>query len=240
VVKVITLKPEDINMKKSLVVLFSGLILLTSMHCGKKDDSENQIPRYDTAFPHPFFPAWPGSYWIYSSDDTLKALNYKLLIYNKADYDAMPDYDTVVVIKLKIKNIFNLPDTFALLKGNEIMKSSQNSYRDKPFRPLYSTTMGTFYGSSPWQGHSTIGETIATDTTLTLDNHTFTRVVVCIWYDNEAAGFLGKWQAVYRREFWAEGTGLIRRDEKPVPSDPDNFVTTLALKHFYINYPPDK
>lgn len=227
-------------MKKPLLALFSGLILLSFMQCGKEENLENQNLGYDTAFPHPFFPAWPGSFWVYNTGDTLRAISYQLHIYNKAAYDAVPDYDTVVVVKLGVKNVFNLPDTFALLKYNEISKAQNISYREFPFRTLFSTATGPFYGSVPWQGHSTIGETIIIDTTLTLNNHSFSRVIVCIWYDQEAAWLLGKSQAIFRREFWAENVGLIRRYEKPVPSGPENYITTLWLNYYQINFPPDK
>lgn len=227
-------------MKKTLIVLFSGIIFLSFMQCGKEENSENQNPGYDTAFPHPFFPAWPGSYWVYNTGDTLRAISYQPYIYNKAAYDAVPDYDTVVAIKMRVKNIFNLPDTFALLKYNEISKEKNASYRESPFRALFFTAAGPFYGSVPWQGQTTIAETVTIDTTITLNNQKFSRVIICIWYDQEAAWLLGKSQAIYRREFWAENVGLIRRDEKPVPSGPENFVTTLWLSYYQINFPPDK
>lgn len=222
------------------MTLLSILMLLLAIHCAKEDNTSIHTLAYDTAFPHLYFPAWPGSYWIYHTHDTLKALNFKLFTYNQADYTSMPDYDTVVAIRMKVKNIFNLPDTFAILKNNEISKPYGAPSRQKTFTPLFSTQKGIFYIGNAWQGHATVGECQTLDTTLAVNHHHFSRVLVCIWYDNLTAQMLGKDQAIYRREFWADGVGLIRRDEKPVPSGPVDFLTTLSLVDWHINNPVHK
>lgn len=227
-------------MQKALPVLFSAILFLGALGCGKEENPEPQPKTYDTAYPHSVFPAWPGSYWVYNTGDTLKALDYTLLAYNKSAYDAAPEYDTLVVVRLKVKNIFNLPDTFAFLKNDALSRPRGASYRQSFFSPLFSKNPGIFYTSEPWQGHAMVGETIATDTSVQIGLLGFEKVIVIQWFDNLAAQMIGKEQAVFRREFWVENVGLIRRDEKPVPSGPENFTTTLYLQRWFINFPPDK
>lgn len=227
-------------MQKALVILFSALLIVGDFSCGKEKNPQPQPKAYDTAHPHPVFPAWPGSYWVYNTGDTLKALDYKLLTYNKAAYDAAPEYDTLVVVRLKVKNIFNLPDTFAFLKNDELSRPRGASYRQSFFSPLFSKNPGIFYTSEPWQGHAMVGETIATDTSVQVGLLGFEKVIVVQWFDNLVAQMMGKEQAVFQREFWVENVGLIRRDEKPVPSGPENFTTTLLLHRWSINFPPIK
>lgn len=231
---------HEVAMQKALVVLFSAILLLGAFGCEKEENPQPQPKTYDTAYPHPVFPAWPGSYWVYNTGDTLKALDYMLLVYNKASYDAAPQYDTLVVVRLEVKNIFNLPDTFAFLKHVELSRPRGASYRQSFFSPLFSKSPGIFYTSEPWQGHAMVGETIATDTTVLVGLLGFEKALVIQWFDNLVAQMMSKQQAVFRREFWVENVGLIRRDEKPVPSGPEKFTMTLQLTRWYIHFPPDK
>ncbi|MGC8865366.1 MAG: hypothetical protein ACP5O2_06555 [Bacteroidales bacterium] len=227
-------------MQKALVVLFSAILLVGILSCNKEENPQPQTKTYDTLFPHPALPTWPGSYWVYNTGDTLKALDYKLIVYNKAAYDALPEYDTLVVVRLQVKNIFNLPDTFAFLKNNELSRPRDAFYRTSSFIPLFSKTPGIFYVSQSWQGHALVGETLTVDTCVTVGMLDFERVFVVQWFDNAAAQMFGKQKAVFKREFWVENVGLIRRDEKPVPSDPENFISTLLLRGWVIHFPPDK
>src|SRR5690554_623931 len=138
-------------MRKTIIF---GLItvLVGLISCEKdKETKPNDNIVYDTIKPLDYFPAFPGSYWIYDNNDTLKVADqYEKYIFNSAGYTAEPDYDTLILPKLILNGIYNGVDTFAYVKENSISKKSNSNYRDPAFQELFNVNEG---GQFVFQGH---------------------------------------------------------------------------------------
>ena len=113
----------------TLTVIF-GLISCENDNALKPEDivvNDTNTVVYDTIKPLEYFPAYPGSYWVYNNGETLKVDGYEKYIYNTAGYTAVPDYDTIVIPKLILNGIFNNPDSYAYVKEYSISKSSNSN-----------------------------------------------------------------------------------------------------------------
>lgn len=192
---------------------------------------------YDTIKPLDYFPAFPGSYWVYDSNDTLKvAEDYELYVFNSAGYTAEPDYDTLVLPKLRSNRIYNSGDSCAFVNGYSISKGENSETRDPSFKSILSETEGsTFTIGGRWQYHQIMGKTIKTDTSIMIGDTKYDKVLITIEFDvacNEQGGYPVD-SCAYKREYYAKGIGLIKRESGGyIPNE--NWITDFELKEYDI------
>lgn len=189
-------------------------------------------PIPETVYPLPYFPAYPGSYWIYQNNLTLRVADqYEEYIFNKNSYDDVPDYDTLLLPKLIANGIFNGPDSFAYVKEYSISKAKNSGYRDPAFYGILSEEEGArFPITGSFGGYQTIGKTIKVDTTITVNDVEFQHVIIVIRYD--AACPMSNEVCATQKEYYARDVGLIRRENREYPN---GMVTTLELVDYKIN-----
>ena len=225
-------------MKKTFIlVLITILIGLISCKRNNIEQNDNDIT-YDTIMPMDYFPAFPGSYWIYDNNDTLKVANvYEKYIFNSAEYDAVPDYDTLILPKLILNGIYNSPDTFAYVNGYSISKSEGSSYRDPAFKEILSLTEGSeFTIESGYQEHKITGKTIKVDTAIYIGTTKYENVIITVQFDYACVSYTGGTpeDCATLREYYAKNIGLIKREKRNYPSDTD-FVKEFEIKEYEIN-----
>ena len=226
-------------MKKKLY--FAFLIFLGMLISCNKDieiQAINNFVAFDTIKPMEFFPAYPGSYWIYDNNETLKVANqYEKYIYNSAGYTSEPEYDTLVLPKFILNGIYNQGDTFAYLKEYSLSKSSSSNYRDPAFKKLLSLTEGSeFVIGEAVQGHKTTGKTIKVDTSIFIGTQKYENVIVIIQFDNS---FLSEFaqtpeECAFLREYYAKNIGLIKREKRNYPMD-TVFIKDIEITKYEIN-----
>lgn len=201
-------------MRKTIIVFGVIVVLIGLISCNKEDKPKPQVGVvYDTIKPLDYFPAFPGSYWIYDSHDTLKVADqYERCVFNVAGYEAEPDYDTLVLPKLILNGVFNPSDTFAYVKGHAISKSQGSSYRDPAFKELLSLTEDSeFTIGAAVQGHKITGKAIKVDTTISIGARVYENVIMTIQFDYACVSGTGGTpeDCATLREYFAKNVGLI-------------------------------
>jgi len=225
-----------IEMMKHFLII--GTILsVISLSCSKSNNEPAPTVVFDTIFPGEYFPAFPGSWWLFDNGDTMKvAGRYEVFVFNAAGYTAEPDYDTLVLPKLIPNGIFNPPDEFAFVNGHSISKGSFAIYRDPAFKGLLSTVEGLEFAiGGAVQGHKITGKTINTDTAVYVGQNLYQDVIITIQFDYACVSGTSNSPegCAYLREFYARNIGLIRRDTL----NGDEYVKAFELKEFFINHP---
>ncbi len=221
---------------KTIFIFGTLTVLIGLISCKKNNETKpDDTVIYDTIKPLEYFPALPGSYWIYDNNDTLKVDRYEKYAFNSAGYTAEPDYDTLILPKLILNGVYNQYDSFAFVNGYSISKPSNSSYRDYAFKDLLAETVGsTFYISSSWTGHKNEGKTIKQDTTVFINGAKYNNVLITIQYDTY-------WQSMgvtidncsYLKEYYAKNVGLIKREKRNYPID-TVFVKDIELVKYDI------
>lgn len=185
-----------------------------------------------------YLPAFPGSYWIYDNNDTLKVADqYEKYIFNSAGYTAVPDYDTLMLPKLILNGVFNQPDTYAYLNEYSISKSNESNYRDPAFKELLSLTEGSeFTIGGAIQGHKIKGKTIKVDTTIYIGTTEYKNVIMTIQYDYACVLGTGgsPEDCATLREYFAKDVGLIKRETRNYPIEIE-FVKDIELIKYKLN-----
>ena len=215
-----------------VITVLIGLISCVKDNETKPDDSVI----YDTIKPLDYFPAYPGSYWIYDDNDTLKVADqYEKYIFNSAGYTAEPDYDTLILPKLILNGVFNSPQTFAYVNGYSISQSTGN-YRDPAFKDILSVNQGDelIIGGAV-QGHQIRGRVVKTDTTIEVNGSIYENVIITIHFDNYWSGYgMTETEYAFEREYFAKDVGLIKREIKNYPIDTE-FKNDIELIKYEIN-----
>lgn len=184
---------------------------------------------YDTIKPKEYFPAFPGSYWVYNNGDTLRVEeNYKLCVYFQGGhYVPYPHNDTIVLPKFYPNSIYGA----VFIRGYSITNLGGTS-SEMPFSEILTETEGgTFYITPSYAGNQNLGETIKKDTTIIVNNVTYNDVIVTYQYNRifmcspEICG--------YRKEYYAKGVGLIKLEERDFPVD-TNLRVVLELTDYNI------
>lgn len=212
-------------------------MILVGVSCENNEKGNPDSPIYDTIRPLDYFPAFPGSFWIYSNSDTLKvANNYEKYIYNSSEYDELPDYDTLVLPKLILNGIYNPNDTFAFVYKYSLSKSSKSSYRDYALKVILSETEGTrFYITSAWDGHCNTVITVKKDTSIIVQGKQYDKVIMTMQYDDYWTNQgVSRNKCAYLKEYYAKGVGLIKREERNYPIN-TVFLTAFELTKYKIN-----
>lgn len=216
-----------------IISVFIGLISCEINNETKPIDSVG----YDTIRPLDYFPAFPGSFWIYDNNDTLKVVNqYEKYIFNSSGYTLDPDYDTLILPKLILNGVFNPSDTFAYVNGCSISRSKESDYRDPAFKILLSLTEGSeFTIGGVIQGHKITGKTIKVDTTINIGMTEYKNVIITIQFDYACVLATGSSpeDCATLREYYAKDVGLIKRETRNYPIDTD-FVKDIELIKYEI------
>lgn len=169
---------------------------------------------YDTIKPFDYFPAFPGSYWVYNNGDTLRVEdNYKLCIYNDAYYLYPPNFDTVYLPKFLPNSIYG--DVF--IKGYLI--TNHGGYKDPPFRFILSETVGASFYVASLVSSKVEGMTIKKDTSIIVNGITYNNVIITIQYDTHFSMYYPPMECAGVKEYYAKGIGLIRREVRSFPFD---------------------
>ncbi len=192
-------------------LFFGFMVLLIGLISCEKE-------KYDIIKPLSYFPALPGSYWIYDNNDTLKvADHYEKYTFNAASYDAgEPDYQTVVLPKLILNGIFNSPDTYAYVREYSLSKSSRSHYRDPAFKEMLSPIQGKgLIIGGAYHYHRISGRVVKTDTSIVVNGVMYNNVIVTIHFDEACTnhGFSEN-ECAWEREYFARDIGLIKREIK--------------------------
>ncbi len=221
-------------------ILFFFYLLFYS--CSKdKNISSSSSPNSntDTIFPKSYFPAYPGSWWIYSNGDTMKVDKYIDVKYCKYDYKYQPPvYEEYIFPQIINKKIFPGNDTAIVhtvyVKGYSI--STCGGTCGSYFVPILCDPSGNC-GEGYWDsfsGHKWAMITWKNDTSININSTTYNNTLITLQWD---AGYFGydvaqsHWMA---REFYSKDIGLIRRDEKNTPFD-TTFTTSFSLINYHIN-----
>ncbi|MBP1644647.1 MAG: hypothetical protein H6Q16_222 [Bacteroidetes bacterium] len=172
------------------------------------------VPDYDTILPKEYFPAFPGSYWVYNNTDTLRVMeDYQLYIYRRyLDYYGV-EYvdDTIVLPKFYPNSIYG----DVLILRYEI-SNFRGSHNEPAWKGILSETLGgVFYQSASEFGNQNIGMTVAVDTTIIVNGVTYNDVIVTVLYNR--AFMLPPELCFYYRDYYAKGVGLIKREETDYP-----------------------
>ncbi len=216
------------------IIIYGIITILVGLTSCEKDIEtklDNSV-NYNIIKPLDYFPAYPGSYWIYDNYDTLKvAEQYEKYIFNSEGYTAVPDYDTLILPKLILNGVF-----FAYVNGYSISKSNASNYRDPAFKEFLSLTEGSeFTIGSAIQGHKITGKTIKLDTTINIGTTEYKNVIITIQFDY--ACVYGKGgspeDCATLREYYAKDVGLIKRETRNYPIDTD-FVKDIELIKYEI------
>ena len=193
---------------------------------------------YDTIKPLEYFPAYPGSIWIYDNNDTLKVESqYEKFIFNSAGYAAVADYDTLILPKLILNGIYNPNDTFGYVREYSISQSNESNYRDPAFKEFLSLTEGAeFTIGGAIQGHKMTGKTIKVDTTIYIGTKKYENVIMTIQYDYACVSGTGGTpeDCATLREYYAKDVGLIKREKRNYPIGTD-FVKDIELIKYEID-----
>jgi len=187
-------------------------VIVGLISCKKNNDV------YEKIEPLEYFPAFPGSYWVYDNNETLQVEKYERYTYNTEAYDGEPKYETLILPKLVLNGIFNAPDAIAYIKRYSISKSSYHIYRDFAFIDLLAETEGsTFYITSTWGGNRNEGKTIKKDTSIIVQNKRYDNVLITVQYNT------GCWNPNYSieecstiKEYYAKNVGLIKRERRHI------------------------
>ncbi len=198
-----------------LLLVFIGLI-----SCDKKEEvfaSQNVV--YDTIKPLSYFPAFPGSYWIYDNGDTLRiADQYQMFIFGLATGDPL-FYDTLILPKIEPCNVYWSNGENGFVKGYELTAPSGVTYIPSPtYHSLLSTKLDSIfiYGPSV-QGHMPMAETMAVDTVIYIGSVKYEHVIVTMYWDEACiSGGYGNSpeDCADKREYYAKNIGLIKREHR--------------------------
>lgn len=212
--------------------IFGALIVLIGMISCEKDNNV-----YDTIEPLEYFPAFPGSFWIYDNNDTLKVEKYEEYTFNSAGYTATPVYETLILPKLILNGIYNRNDSIGYVREYSISKSSDSNYRDPAFKGLLSLTENTeFEIGGATHGHKLTGKTIKADTTIFIGAKKYENVIMTIHFDYACISGTGgsPEDCATLREYYAKDVGLIKRERRNYPMETE-FNKVIELVKYEIN-----
>jgi hypothetical protein len=224
-------------MKASKFILLLTILTVTIFSC--KDDNDvplvaetKAIEVFDTIYPGSYFPAYPGSYWVYDTNDTLKVSSeYKRVITYSGG--VIPSHDTAYMTELILNGIFNKEDSTAYVRGYEISKSSfeLGNYGSKFKRILSEISESKFSMYYDRIDGPINGFVSKSDTSINVKSVQYSNVLEIIIFRERLS--LAPEECGEIREYYAKGVGLIRRDERDYPSSLE-YVTTLELVDYVI------
>ncbi len=206
------------SMKKLIFFSLFGLFFILLFSCDEDDN-----PTSPTINPLPYYPAYPGSYWIYTNGDTIKVADKYGLYSYCSDYPNGP-IDTELFLPI----ITLRGDSLAYVKEYSFSNKYVSFYVPN-FSPFFSQNIGIFYQSNNHGPIQTYGETVKVDTSITIDSVKYENVIITVYYDSQYYGS----QYATLREYYAKNIGLIKRERRDFPTD-TLFTTELELKDYYI------
>lgn len=203
-----------VSMKIKLVFIISILGLLL-WSCRK-----DELVDYKTIEPLSYFPAYPGSYWVYNNGDTMKVSDF---------YEPS---GSVEYAQNGIKTFLLFPKLLA----NQTFSTSNiyiNEYQfEGSFKwPFLSITDGDVFAVSNYsQGHQRFRKTIKKDTSIVIGNTTYSKVIVVAEFES----LCGYGEECYELKYYfAEDVGLIKREYRNWQDS--LFYSEFELETFFIN-----
>lgn len=198
----------------------------------------NWKSQIETEEPLSYFPAYPGSYWVYDNNETLRVADqYELYVFNTNGYTAEPKYDTLKLPKL-LKNVFFNPlDNETYVKGYSLSKSNTANYKDPSFKFILHTTEDKEFSiGAAIQDRKITGKTIKTDTSIYIGNTFYQDVIVTVQFDYACVNHTNgsPEECATLREYYAKDVGLIKRELKNYNTN-NQFVTDFELNSYFIN-----
>ena len=214
-------------MNKYFYIIFS-LLFIALFSCEKESDETIGVLPIE---PLEYFPAYPGSYWVYSNNDTLKVADeYKSYTYQV--YENGLTNKTGLFPQLILNGIYNKGASIAYV--NEYSISAREYWHDAPFPfiSILSPTKGKIFFSYNMDSHSLIGQTVIIDTSITINNVLYDDVIVTLYYDGH---FIGTREEIAdKKEYYAKDIGLIKRETRDFPND-TLFTTDFYLISYHVN-----
>ncbi len=193
-----------------------------------------QVTAFDTIAPLCYFPAYPGSYWVYSSGDTMKVdPDYQMHIFDVAEWPAPdPVWDTLALPMLIQNGILTAGYEEIFVNGYTMTGMPRISYRDPHFMKFLSETEYLIFPITEFaQGSQILGKTITKDSTVAVGSQSFDSVLVVIQFNYMCGG--SQESCANQRDYFAKGVGLIKRENRQNANTP--WITELELNSYYIN-----
>lgn len=97
----------------------SKIIQITDKYFTNPNDTSLLVNRYDTIFPSDYFPAYPGSYWMYDNNETLK-VDSEYIFYKYYKPDCSNEMDSVYLPRMNKSTMFNSGDNFVYVLKNMV------------------------------------------------------------------------------------------------------------------------
>ncbi len=220
-------------------ILIILIVIITA--CKKQDlPALPDIPKQQTTTPPAaipvitpmsYFPAWPGSYWVYGGADTLSVEDkFQLCSKYVTWYNTPPPFETVYMPRFKRNKVFTTCPNNAFIHGYLMESpSARLLYRTLLEENLYQWFRVKFSGAADDLYN---GRTIAVDTTIQVNNITYNNVIVVINYRETVGELIFDW---HYREYYAKNVGLIKREYRN-PLVSEQIYTVLELKSYFINH----
>ncbi len=207
-------------MNKTITIIGLLLVLIGLISCDKEHETlTNKNVVYDTIKPLSYFPAFPGSYWIYDNGDTLRVADqYQMFVEGIGNGDPL-FYDTIILPKLELNNIYMSYGLNGFVKQYELTTPSGASYIPSPtYQSILSTKMDSvFINGPPIQGHYLMAKTIAVDTVIYIGAIKYENVIVTMYWDDACitAGYGNSPEdCADLKEYFGKNIGLIKREHR--------------------------
>lgn len=231
---------KEVSSEYSISGLSSGMYRL---EIKKSQDSSIfeyvYLASYDTIFPGPYFPIWPGSYWIYDSSDTIECFeDYKLLglghLYTGLSQTHgphnQPAYPIDSVYVPSIKSAHYEPMDFyhySIALGDELMRFIPIVDEEEDFyfrHPVRDDRYDDYYTSA----------VIKVDTSLQIGSRLYENVIIAEHYylPNMVGDFRTE---TWRKMYFASDIGLVKCEAKVYVPGSDYEIVTINLTDYYIN-----
>lgn len=215
---------------KSFSLIF--LFLVVAVTSCTKD--KVYVPNYELIEPLSYFPAYPGSIWIYSNNDTIRVSdNYETCIYDMNSNPATDDYDTIL-----LPRIFSNGSVFpsgVFVKEYAVTNTINSNYNNPAFNSILSETIGGFYYGNPFAGSQVVQATVIEDTTILIGTVEYNNVLATIKYNSGCISFGGGTpeECATRRRFYAKDIGLIKQESKSALLT--GYTEDFVITHYAIN-----
>ena len=204
-------------MKKHLILITLALSALT-YSCKKANchNNEQVTVSFDTIPMHPYFPAYPGSYWEYDNGSTITVGEYAFI---KRNNSSMP-FDSCYHEYNLVQPVIDYSDEFFLV-GNKFY--SKNNQSDFEAYQYHSEVIDTILGKTLYGNHTDYGgngsggggssskneKVVEILPSLTIQDTTYIDVVKTEYIHYHGGGYYGSFIVQKTHKYYAKNVGLI-------------------------------
>lgn len=182
------------------------------------------LPRYDTLFPKPYLPVYPGSWWKYLSEDADTLISSASDTYLTDYYE----YSAAAVLSdsFYVPFLDNIP-----VWGYEAHTGAVSHAGSYPFTiVLYDTIVGFNWQIAYWAGNENRRVILTRDTSVLLRTGlAFDSVIIVKEYQSLPV-YVPEW---WYKRYYAKNTGLIREEYW---SAYDSTYHNKELARYFINH----